>query len=407
MSWLDKVKNDFVITTGDSKDYRVNWLNASKSVEYNVSEFEFPEVSGTFVYRSLPKGRRYSIEIFFQGEDHLDTAESFELSANDPRAWQITHPYYGTITVQPTALNFDNSAHNVTKITGTIIETITDVNPRTVVDPVDQISIEKETLDFGIVDNMASVRPAESDVTLMDEYALAFYAAGKPQVTDPTEAEGYFNALNKAQAAIAVAISKPSEAITALNNLINAPAFFTIGVKNRIDIFATQFETLQAGLANITKVSSKGIYFSLGSSILSALCLATSKPLTSDYKTRDSVVYGIDKIFDTYNSFVADADSLQTANGGKLRSFIPPAKSLLKLNQLINYTTANLFTIALAARQERTFNLEEDSNIILVTHRVYGLDPNDANIDAIIEQNNIGMNELYNLRKGRKIVYYV
>lgn len=407
MSWLDKVNTDFVITTGDSKNYQVNWLNASKSVDYNVTEFEFPEVDGTFVYRARPKGRRFSIEIYFQGEDHLDIAEAFEASAADPRAWTISHPYYSTITVQPLGLSFDNSIHNITKVTGTIVETILDTNPRTVIDPVDQIQIEKEALDFGIVDTTASVRPAESDITLMDDYNRTFYSTGKPVVKDNAEAEAYFNAFNKASSGIAVAISKPAGAIQTLQSVINGPALFTVGVKNRIDVFDTQFSQLRSSISNITKVSSKGIYFALGSSILSALCLATSKPIEGDYTTRDSVLYGADKISKMYADLISDTDSLQSKTGGKRTSFMPPAKELMRLNQLVSYTLSNLFVIALGAKQERSLFLEDDSNIILLAHRLYGLDAQDASIDLLVEQNGIAMNELYQIRKGRKIVYYV
>ena len=47
----------------------------SKTKDYNVAEFEFPEVSGTLVSRKKPKGSRYDLEIIFQGENNLDLSQ--------------------------------------------------------------------------------------------------------------------------------------------------------------------------------------------------------------------------------------------------------------------------------------------------------------------------------------------
>ena len=130
MSWLEKVETEMIITTGDGQPYAPDYMNAVKSVEYNVAEFNFPGIAGTFVDRRLPKGRKFNLELYFQGDDHLDVAEAFEASANDSRAWEIEHPFYGLVIVQPTSLQFDNSKQNLSKITGTVIETILEDAPR-------------------------------------------------------------------------------------------------------------------------------------------------------------------------------------------------------------------------------------------------------------------------------------
>jgi hypothetical protein len=66
-----------------------------------------------------------------------------------------------------------------------------------------------------------------------------------------------------------------------------------------------------------------------------------------------------------------------------------------------------LYRIAFEAKQEREYILDEDSNIILLTHKFYEMDSEDRNINNFIETNNIGLNEILNIQKGRKIVYYV
>lgn len=80
---------------------------------------------------------------------------------------------------------------------------------------------------------------------------------------------------------------------------------------------------------------------------------------------------------------------------------------LTKLNQLVNITLPNLLNIALDARSERYIITNKDTNAILLTHQLYGLDDNDANLEELIENNQLAMDELIQINKGRKIIYYV
>jgi len=73
----------------------------------------------------------------------------------------------------------------------------------------------------------------------------------------------------------------------------------------------------------------------------------------------------------------------------------------------MNFTLSNLFAIALNAKQERSIVLEEDNNLVNLTHRFYGLDAADENIDEFILNNNIGISEHLLIKKGRILRYYV
>ena len=105
MSWIDKLANDLIITTGDGRPYYPLWKKPSKSIAFNYSEFTFPNLSGSLVDRGTPMGRRFPLEIYFVGENNIEDSSDFESSANDKRPWRIEHPYYGLIFVQPTEIN--------------------------------------------------------------------------------------------------------------------------------------------------------------------------------------------------------------------------------------------------------------------------------------------------------------
>ena len=78
-----------------------------------------------------------------------------------------------------------------------------------------------------------------------------------------------------------------------------------------------------------------------------------------------------------------------------------------QLTGVVNYAISQLFIIALGAQQERIILLGEDSNVINLTHRFYGLDSEDLNIDKFMRNNDIGISEMLQIEKGRKIKYYV
>jgi hypothetical protein len=409
MSWISKIKDDFIIKTGDGIEYKfLLWKNASRSQEYNLAEFEFPEIDGTLGKRSRPKGMRYPIELYFQGEDNLDQAEAFRISADDQRAWTITHPFYGSLTVHPVSLNYDNNALNVTKVTGMLMATITDDRPKTSIDPKDKISVDKENVDQILATSFVNnVQPNTTDINSMAANNEKVYNIGKKKVKLTVDAEKYFNSFNTANAAIIEATSAPLDAIGSMQTVINAPALFADKAQNRINTLVDQFDSLRISLENITEASKKRIFENNVATLIGAMLLASSTPLDDDYTNRNDVLLVIETLVEVYETYLEDLDGLQTETGGDPESFIPDADSMIALNALFNYTLSNLSNIALDSKQERTVILEDDSNPISLAHRFYGLTADDSTIIKFIDQNEMGLNEMLTVRKNRTIKYYV
>lgn len=408
MSWIEKTQSQLIIRCGDGKQYRPLWLNAAKDVEYNVAEYNFPNLAGTLVARTTVKGSRYALEIYFQGDDHLDQARAFELSANDARAWTVSHPFYGAITVQPISLSFDYTKYNVTRITGTIVETIGDGNPKATVVPVDKINEDKS-----IFDNVAAisfennVQPDTADINTLTANALDVYTKGAVKAADTSEAETYLNLFNSANAAILDATDEPMAAIQKTQALLSAPSQFKVSAQTRVNLFIDQFEGLNNAVDVIVTRSEKKIFENNAGTLLAAMAVSVATPLPGNYGSRGSVLSVIDLILANYNLYLLSLDSLQSANGGNVDSYMADAETLTNLDGLIKYTVSSLFNIALNAKQERSVYIEDDSNIVLLAHRFYGLDESDNSINELIANNNIGLNEMLGLRKGRKIIYYV
>lgn len=439
MSWLDKIDTGLTIKTGDGEEFKPLWLNATKSREFNVSRFDFVNVQGTLVKRSEPRGREYSIEIYFTGEDHLDDAERFDDSSLDKRPWTISHPFYGSVLVQPQSLLFDNRDLNVTKITGTVVETITEDNPRTALSKLDKVNLDKQSLDelnerFFFY-SLPSVEAKEKSALLKNIDLL--YNKGKKAISDTTNFEEYTNFFNQANAAIIQATSLPLEAVRAAIAFFNYPIQFVDSVKNRINVLKEQFGLLRTTMVtgnNPVSVDrrTKFLYENQATTVIGAFASAAVTPIEPNeepepvtiseaaqisaeeasinsqlgFNSRTDIVNVIATITENYNQLIEDLDALQGDNGGDPENYIPTFEVMMQLDSVINASIAALLELAVDGKQERRFFLEEDTNVINLAHRLYGLKPDDSTIDQLINDNAIGLNELLGLRKGREIVYY-
>jgi len=406
MSWIDKVDSGLTITTGDGRLFNPKWVKTSFSREYNVTEYNFPDTTGTLVKRTTPLGVKYTMEIYFEGDDHLDVSEQFRISADDRRPWTIEHPDYGTVAVQPASLSFDNSSYNSTKISGVVTETLNDEGLQIVEVPLDLIL--GYDLDGFEISAEALAQTPDPDTFRMAQNSSSFYNSGKLSITDPIQAEQYFSAFSAANGAIANAVQQPLNAARELQRLIEAPAQFSISVRQRIDILTNQLNLLLTTISTVSSVFDKALIENNGAATISAMCVSAATPLNeNDYGSADSVFQIIDIILDNYNAYASSLDSIQTDNGGAPESFVPNFNLQTVLSDNVNYTVSNLFNIALEAKQLREFVLTADSNVILLAHKFYGLTEDDSTIDQFIAQNNIGINDLLTIQAGKTVVYYV
>lgn len=408
MSWLDLINTDLIITTGDGVNYFPDWMTASaqKHIEYNFTEFNFPNVPGSLVNRKFPKGRRYNLEVYFQGADHLDKTKAFETSANDQRYWTLNHPFYEQIYVQPTSIHIDNSGLNTSKITIAIIETIVDDNPKTVVSASDYIQSKKLELNRNL-ELILTATPSQADINKTNANNSSAYSKGVPLINIPDQAAEYFNIFNTATTYVNTATATPLLAIRATTTLLNYPAQFNISVQQRMNLVKQQLDNLRTQVSTILSLSTKQLYQAQASALLTALAESATTPLSGDYTNVKKVNSATDMLITYYNYILRDLDTLQTPNGGNPDSFIPDMASMSTLDSLVNYCISSLYDIALNSKKERSIILDSDTNLINLTHRLYGLDPSDNNINELMQNNGWGLNHILQLKKNTKVVYYI
>lgn len=404
MSWQDNIDNIiFTIVTGDGVQYQPKWKNAQRSIEYNSALFEFVNVSGTLVLRQEPKGLKYDLEFYFDGSTAITVGNAFELSARNKKYWAVQHPFYGNFFCQPISLNQDNTQLNCSKFTVSVIETLPDIYP--VNFPIIEDKITESVTFTNEKQQTAFVNSGEIDKTALAENVNTFDKLYSKIIGTDTELLEFKNLVSNAVIELESASSTPLTIIRAINALINYPATVEQTVEARINTFEETLNTLFSSL-NGTR-ESKFRYETLAGVMVGGILLSTSSNIVDDYDIRSKVLAIQARIANLYGTLITRLDSFQTDRADSDDSYTPNFDSMNALNEAVNYTSSNLFNIAFAAKQEREYIVDYDTNLILLTHRFYGLDSQDANIDKFIKTNNIGINEMLCIQKGRKIIYYV
>jgi len=409
MSWSDNIQDGLVITTGDGKEYRPLYDIAPENRSYNTAEFEFPNVKGTLVYRGERKGNRWTIDFYFQGEDHLDVTADFKESADDKRPWTVYHPMHGTFVCHPASIEYDPSGLNHTKVSAALIETITDLAPVVGMAPKEQSAIAIEN--FGTTSSAYfadKVKPATRDINLLDQNLNGMYDVAAPKALTNLELQDYFNLFNRASAAIIDATQEPLLAITAIRDVILYPANFTMGVRDRLTMLVDQFNALYADIVGLVTPNEKTIFENNAGTLISGMIQSAITPFSADdYKNMPDVLAVIDILSDNYDLYLLALDTLSTDTGDTEESYIPDHGSMIELSGLVSFTISHLFAIAMGAKQERIVHIEKDSNLFVLTHRFLGLLEDDSTIDEFMRNNKIGLSEILQIKKDRKIVYYV
>jgi len=409
MSWPEQLEATFKITTGDGSEYDVLYVVGSNqySFEFNISEFEFPEISGTKVDRRLPKGRRFPLEFYFQGPDHIETAEQFRISSHDLNPWTLLHPVYGQIEGHPISIEVDNSGINTSKITVLVVESINEDLPRVRNESRGTALAAVSTGNTSAAEFLENLDPAVTDVAFMQQTVDELYTDAVDSISDDAIAAEYFNLFTRATNGINNLLNDVTTAISTANAFIIYPAQFLIDVKTRLTILKNQAEAMSERLEDIGTPNEKQLFESQKGLIVSASIESTLNPITDDYKSAVDVLYVAGELTTLYNDFIDELGTLQTDDGTQPDSYLPNPDFLFNLNFAMNYAVANLLQIALSAEQERIIYLEAPSNLIIQAHRFYGLDDQDETIKRFIDTNDIQMGELLQIPKGRKLVYYI
>lgn len=403
MSWKERLDNvEFKITTGDGRTYSPLWKNGEKSKEFNITKYDFIELEGSLIERKKSQSNSIPLIFWFQGDDNIDQANSFENSANDERLWTVQHPFYGNIKGQPVSIKRDDRKYNVTEISVSFWESL-DGNF-----PLESTSILNEvTFKADEVISTASamfIENSNPSVTDLNNVKNLLFSSSSEFNSDSESFNDFINSQSAASKAIDSIVSDKLTAIESIQSVIKAPSLFKTPLITRINSYISAYNVSKETISNLF---SKYNFEAQSATVISSICLACVNPIEGDYITRTDIYSINDLLVNLYNDMLETIDSLQVSIYDVEESWSPDVQIQSALANLVFFTSKSLFTFTFDAKQERIFELDKDSNVILLTHRFMGLDSEDKNINIFREINEIKNDEIFKIPKGRTVKYFV
>lgn len=415
MTWIDRVENTiFTIRTGDGKTfYPALPIGYETSKEFNAAQFEFINVEGALVNRRKVKARNFPLNFFFTGEDNIDQAADFDLSCNDSRYWMVFHPMYGSIQGQPISIKRSDANLNATQFTVDFWESIiTDPLIAFGFDlPSFQGRISKNLSDFSMIspiDYNSKIAIKPSDISKIKQQAI-----NTNDLINKALPAGSYEVYQQLQYNMFIGIDNMAAdaalGISAIQEVLLAPASFAISVKDRIDLFVALYNNSVQMLNDAYTANNKAYLEAAGGMIVAAMAYSLSLTTSLSefaFATRDQVISASNNLTGLYNNYLATLNTAYVPIGNPGSSYSMSQQTQNSLQNIVFQTLASLQTIAFNAKVERFVTLGTDSQLIVLTHKYLGLDALDANIETFRTINNLKNGALFLIPKGTEIKYY-
>jgi len=403
MSWEERVDSiKFSIQTGDGKIYFPLQKGGETEREYNTSSFEFINVFGSLIDRKKPQSRKMPLVFWFVGADNISQADEFEESANDPRPWTVTHPFYGVINGQPISIKRDDSSLNVTEVTVPFWESIDADYPLTNFSVKDNTMDKHQKVYYDSSQNaVTNVNFTSSDVG-KQAASITDMAGAMKSIQDSNTYADFQNALNSGLKAIDKLLENPLNAIQTIQNFLDLPSTYVQAIEGRIASYENIYYRLKS---SIKTLADKKYFESMAGSNIASMCVTMVNPQAGDYVLVSDVAKMTDRLKAIYQDYQTTLDDLKVSVYDVNNTYNADATVQTELNTLVNFTVANLYRMSFETKRERIVYAAKKTNVILMVHRYLGLDNEDENIDTFIKTNNIKLNELFSIEKGRMLKY--
>jgi hypothetical protein len=405
MIWQDRLENiQFTIVTGDGEVFTPLWKNSQTEQEYKTAIFDFINVPGSFIERREAKSRKYPLTFWFEGEDNITDSERFQVSAADPRAWTVTHPFYGEIFGQPLSMSRNDTDYNITEINVDFWETIREDFPQTNVSIVDQVSgIKDDVLEESAITYATSSSLESQDIVKNSDSLNLMVSILEPLQDSETNSE-FQNEISNARSANRNLLSNASNAIQSIQRVIDLPSTYNRPVRTKLRAYFDVYN----GLNRVFNTVSDKLFFeTIGATVLSSYAVSSVNPRDSDYEVRSEVQEVVTELIDLYNDYLNILDNNQVSIFDVNNTYTPDGDVQFRLQEIITFTVDQLFIFAFEARQERVHFTEKEQNLFVLAHRFDTLDQLDENIERFRQLNNIKLNRLFVIPKDTEIRYVI
>ena len=446
-------------TAPSGKEFIFFWEKQNRTTELKTGIFPFPDRDGAHVQHQGGGPISYAMTCIFNGVNHVQTANDFELALHERDIGELQHPVYGIKKVIPTGnISRDNdliSSLNESQVTITFTETM-------ISDPVSLEAVTADELaesfddlmEAAAVDFAASLTVENISEQLQIQSALNIQAnlLNENLSTIAPDNPDFLTTIGELRSNIKTMFNNMEKLkVNSLNvarlalNAMKIPSKITINIMEKMRGYSTltaqitnQFRNDPFGINNIknTFASTRIALTGAVASIAIGAALGIAQNATNNRQAENAGSGGkfsagsgggtsggadsgggsgsggvisrevavtlaleLKSLFSTIQNY---EDEKITKN-----NFVDSnATAYLLLNQLVNNSINLIFNVALSLPMKRIIKLDRDRNIIELSAEIYG-SVNNFFIDKLIVENNLSIDDLEIIPMGREVSYYV
>jgi hypothetical protein len=416
--------------------------DVSRETTLRGTVFEFPGVSDGYVQQTGHGPRRYPLRCIFSGAQHDLEATAFELALLEKGIGRLEHPLYGVVTCVPfgdiTRRDDLKSEANQSIVEVTFWTTVVEVYPSARPAPQNEILAALGNFDVVAAQRFADATDLGSVLNKANEKATirGFLQQVSDALTGVSDVVADINrefrtVQRDINFGLDVLVGQPLVLARQVRDLITLPARAYTGIRSRLDGYGRMAESIfgsdagnpttslasGAALATRTDRIANDFHtsdFFVLTSVSGSILACTATPIDNDglvagpiFRTRPEALDAAATIQEQFEAAVewrdTGLDALATIPGVHPYQ-VDTGEAYQALHAAYATTLGNLVRVSFDLVPERAVVLDRPRSIIDLCAELYGAV--DTRLDFLIETNNLTGDEILELPRGRKIVYY-
>lgn len=404
MTWEKRIREAAYTSPGGTR-LTFQYEDVGRTVSVKGATFEFTDADGTFVQDLGRTGRRYPLRMFFSGQDCDLQATAFEDALNERGQGTLEHPVYGSVLVVPFGdiSRRDDlvSAANQAVLEVTFFQTNGLIYPSPVADTAGTVADQVAAAEEAQAEWFGAAFIEGTATTLADlrsRYNRALSTAQdflRPIADTVTGAQRAFDQIQSSiTRGLDVLIGQPLTLAYQTIQLIKTPARISQQVGARLDAYSNLFQQYIGRPAeNRTALYTRDLFASTTATATAQAAFNTT------YTRRPEAVQAAEQLLAQLDALASWRDEQFAAQGE-----VDDGSSWQATQDLLATVAGALVDQSFDLAAERVLVLTSDRSVIDVCFEVYG--SVDDKLDTLMADNDLSGDEIVELPRGRRIVYY-
>ncbi|MDZ7922706.1 MAG: DNA circularization N-terminal domain-containing protein [Marinagarivorans sp.] len=403
MSWIERIRQAAYTSPSGVRTVFL-YEDLSKSIEKKTTAFDFADADGTYVQDRGLRGQRYPMRLYIAGADYDLTALAFEQSLEEAGAGLLEHPIDGSINAIAFGVITRNdalaTAANQAVFDVEFWETLINIYPISQLDPAAAVSASiaefNESSALQLEQNAKIGGPVERTNFKSRYQALLSSASSvlSPIAAAQENVQEQFDSINSSiNQGIDTLVSDPLTLAFQTVLLIQSPARASALIVDRLRAYRNLAAQIVDGFGS-DDIASADLYATayVSGSVVSVI--------NNQFTTKTDALAAAQELLAQFDEVVAWRDESYADSG-----IIDTGLAYKKLQDAVSLAAGYLVYISFTLKQERAIVLDRDRTIIDLCAELYG--NIDEQLDFIIQSNSLTGSEILELRRGRRIVYYI